>query len=303
LRIVVAGPIAFDTVETPHGKREDLVGGAATYFALAARFFAPVAIVSAVGGDFPTRELDYLASVGLDLEGVQLRCGSKTFRWSGRYRDDMNQRETLELKVNVFSSFQATVPPSCRESEVCFLANMDPVLQACVLDQLSSPRLVAMDTLDHWIQKCPSELSDLVGRVNFLTINEQEALLLSGKSDLTRAAREIFRMGPQHLFIKRGAYGAVYLAKESAFAVPAYPVTRALDPTGAGDSFAGGAIGHLAACGSLFPHDIRRALAYGSVLASFTVEEFGLDRLRSIGLDDIERRHKKFEKMIPEILT
>ena len=298
MRIVVAGPIAFDTVETPHGKREDLVGGAATYFALAARFFAPVAIVSAVGRDFPKRELDYLASVGLDLEGVQVRRG-KTFRWSGLYRDDMNHRDTLELKVNVFSSFQATVPQSYRESEACFLANMDPVLQLRVLDQLRGPRLVAMDTMDHWIQSRPTELQRLLGRVSLLIINEQEAALLSGKATLARAAREIFLMGPQHLVIKRGAYGAIYFTKESAFTVPAYPVARALDPTGAGDSFAGGSIGHLAACGSLSPQDIRRAMGYGSVLASFTVEEFGLERLRSLGADDVERRLKEFEAMTP----
>jgi len=298
LRLVVAGPIAFDTVETPLGRRENLVGGAATYFALAARFFSRVAIVSAVGTDFPRSELDQLESVGIDLEGLQVRPG-KTFRWSALYQQNMNLRDTIDLQLNVFGSFRPEVPRRYRDSEGCFLTNMDPVLQLQVLDQLRTPKLVGLDTMEHWIRDRRSQLLEVLRRVQFVVINEQEALSLSGQTSLTEAAARIFELGPRHLFVKRGEEGARHFEFEldGAFEIPAYPVDNPMDPTGAGDAFAGASIGHLAACESLSPEDIRGAMEYGNVLGSFTVEEFGVAGLRSIDREDIERRRKELSAL------
>jgi sugar/nucleoside kinase (ribokinase family) len=294
LRLLVAGPIAFDTVETPHGRRENLVGGAATYFALAARFFSQVAIVAAVGTDFPKFELDRLGTVGIDLEGVQVMPG-KTFRWSGIYQQNMNLRDTIDLQVNVFGSFQPEVPRRYRDSEACFLTNMDPALQLQVLDQLRTPKLVGLDTMEHWIRDRHPQLLEVLRRVHFVIINEQEALSLSGEDSLTKAADRIFKLGPRHLFIKRGEEGALHFEfeREGAVEIRAYPVKKPLDPTGAGDAFAGAAAGHLAARDSLSPEDIQGAMEYGNVLGSFTVEQFGVAGLRSIDRGDIERRRKE----------
>jgi sugar/nucleoside kinase (ribokinase family) len=288
--------MAFDTVETPHGKRESLVGGAATYFALAARFFSQVAIVAAVGTDFPQPELEYLASVGIDLEGVQVRSG-KTFRWSGRYQRNMNLRDTLDLQLNVFGSFQPEVPGRYRDSEACFLTNMDPVLQLQVLDQLRAPKLVGLDTMEHWIRDHRAELLRLLQRVQFVVINEQEALMLSGEDTLAEAAATIFEFGPRHLFIKRGEKGSVHFEPEAVVEIPGYPVENPLDPTGAGDAFAGASIGHLAACESFSNQDIRRAMEYGNVMGSFAVEEFGVVALRSIDREAIEQRRNQLRHL------
>lgn len=285
--------MAFDTIETPHGKAEDVTGGAATYFALAASFFAPVAVVAIVGEDFPKQELAFLESRGIDLSGVEVTKG-RTFRWSGRYHENMNIRDTLDLQLNVFANFSPILPAAYRDSEFCFLANIHPDLQRQVLEQLSGPRLVGADTMNHWIENTPSELAKLLSRVEILTVNDQEACQLSGEQNIVRAARKIITMGPKHVLIKRGEYGALHFSSDSIFAVPAYPLEQVTDPTGAGDTFAGAFMGSLAAGGEPSIARIRQAIVYGTVMASFVVEDFGFRRLRVLTRDDLERRYRQF---------
>ena len=293
MKIVVVGSVAFDSVETPHGKATEVLGGAATFFAVAASFFGPVKIVAVVGEDFPERELAFLRSRGIDLDGLKVSPG-RTFRWTGRYHEDMNVRDTLDLQLNVFADFRPELPESYRDAEICFLANIHPGLQASVLDQLRGPKLVGADTMNHWIEGTRPELDRLLRRVGLLTVNDEEARLLTGERNLVRAARKILESGPEHVLIKRGEYGALYFSPDNVFAVPAYPLEQVFDPTGAGDAFAGGLIGALAKSGDLSPAGIRRAIVYGSVMASFLVEDFSLDRYRTLTEDDVEKRYRAF---------
>ena len=293
MRIVVVGSMAFDTVETPYGRVEEVIGGAATYFAVAASFFAPVEVVAVVGEDFPAEELAFLRSRGIDPAGVQTAKG-RTFRWTGRYHEDMNLRDTLDLQLNVFADFSPRLPEAYRDSEVCFLANIHPGLQVGVLEQLRKPHWIGADTMNHWIVGNRTEIDQLLRRVGTLTINDEEARLLSGERNIVRAARKILQTGPSSLLIKRGEYGVLHFSGDAVFAVPAYPLEQVFDPTGAGDTFAGGFVGWLAKTGDFSTANVRRAIVYGSVMASFVVEDFSLQRLRSLEPDDIERRYRQF---------
>lgn len=293
MSIVVVGSVFFDTVETPFGKVEDVMGGAATYFSVAASFFAPVKMVATAGEDFPPNEIDFLQSRGVDLSGLKLQPG-RTGRWAGRYHEDMNVRDTLDLQLNVFADFQPVLPIGYRDSRYVFLANIDPQLQQSVLDQLSAPGLVGCDTMNHWITSSRPEVERLLGRVDILTINDEEARLLSGERNIVKAARRILEMGPKSVLIKRGEYGVIRFAPDSVFAVPAFPLEEVFDPTGAGDTFAGGFMGEIARSGDTSETGLRRAIVYGSVLASFCVEDFSLARLRTLTTDEIERRYRQF---------
>ena len=293
MKIVVVGSMAFDDVETPFGKVTRVIGGSATYFSVAASFFAPVAVVAVVGEDFPKAELDFLESRGIDISGVRVASG-RTFRWAGRYHEDMNVRDTLDLQLNVFADFAPELPESYRDADICFLGAINPELQQRVLDQLRAPKLVAADTITHWIEQTRAGIAELFRRVDLLTVNDEEARLLSGERNIVGAARKILAMGPKSLLIKRGEYGVLHFSGDAIFAVPAYPLEQVFDPTGAGDTFAGGFIGALAKSGDLSPASVRRAIVYGSVMGSFVVEDFSLRRLRTLGAEDIERRYRQF---------
>ncbi len=293
MNLLVVGSVAIDSVETPLGRVENVVGGAATYFALAASFFAPVRMVAAIGDDFPEDALRDLRARGIDLSGVERRRGT-TLRWSGRYHEDMNVRDTLALDLGVFAEFQPRIPESYRDSELVFLANIDPRLQATVLDQLTAPNLVGCDTMNHWILGSRPDLERLLERVGILVINDEEARLLSGERNIVRAARRVLEMGPKSLLIKRGEYGVIQFAPGSVFAVPAFPLEEVFDPTGAGDVFAGGFMGELARSGDDSENGLRRAIVYGSVMASFVVEDFSYRRLQTLTPETIEHRYRQF---------
>jgi sugar/nucleoside kinase (ribokinase family) len=291
--ILVVGSVFFDSIETSHGKVDRALGGAATYFALAASFFAPVQMVATVGDDFPQGEIDFLQRRGIDLTGLQVRPGRTGF-WAGRYHEDMNQRDTLDLQLNVFADFKPQLPPSHRSAQYVFLANIDPKLQAMVLDQLAAPGVVGCDTMNHWITGSRGDLERLLTRVGILVINDEEARLLSGERNVVRAARHLLSMGPKRVLIKRGEYGVIQFSADSVFAVPAFPLEEVFDPTGAGDTFAGGFMGELARSASTSEAALRRAIVYGSVMASFVVEDFGMNRLRTLTPESIEQRYRQF---------
>jgi sugar/nucleoside kinase (ribokinase family) len=293
LKIVVVGSMAFDTVETPFGKVEEVIGGSASFFGVAASFFAPVQMVAIVGEDFPCEELEFFRSHGIDIAGVEVVPG-RTFRWTGRYHEDMNLRDTLDLQLNVFANFSPRLPDSYRDAEICFLGNIQPGLQSGVLEQLRRPLLIGADTMNHWIVDTRPELERLIRQCQILTINDEEARLLSGERNIVRAARKILAMGPTSVLIKRGEYGVLHFSPDSVFAVPAYPLEQVFDPTGAGDAFAGGFIGSLARSGDFSTANVRRAIVYGSVLASFVVEDFSLRRLKTLTNDDVEQRYRQF---------
>jgi sugar/nucleoside kinase (ribokinase family) len=293
MSLVVVGSVAIDSVEAPGGKAADVVGGAALYFSLAASFFTPVRMVGVVGPDFPRDMLDELQRRGIDLTGVEERPG-KTFRWSGRYHEDVNIRDTLHLDLGVFGDFRPTLPESYRDSKYVFLANIDPALQASVLEQLRAPAVIGCDTMNHWIAESRPVLEQLLKRVHMLVINDEEARLLSGERSIVRSAARILEMGPRSVLIKRGEYGIIQFAGQSVFSVPAFPLEEVIDPTGAGDSFAGGVMGELARSGDLSRAGLRRAIVYGSVMGSFVVEDFGPRRLLALTREDIDKRYRQF---------
>ncbi len=293
MSILVVGSVFFDSIETPYGRAERTVGGAALYFSVAASFFSPVQIVATVGEDFPAGELDFLRQRGVDLAGLEVRAGH-TGHWAGRYHEDMNRRDTLDLQLNVFADFRPRLPEPYRQAQYVFLANIDPALQASVLDQLAAPGLVGCDTMNHWISEARSELEQLLGRVGILVINDEEARQLSGERNIVRAARRLLAMGPHRVLIKRGEYGVMQFSADAVFAVPAFPLEEVFDPTGAGDTFAGGFMGELARSGDASEGGLRRAIVYGSVMASFVVEDFGLRRLRRLTRDEVEHRYRQF---------
>ncbi|MFB3108715.1 MAG: PfkB family carbohydrate kinase, partial [Candidatus Binatia bacterium] len=284
---------AFDSVETPHASAEKILGGSAAYFAMTASFFTPVQLVGVIGEDFPQEYLDLLSRRGVDLEGLKREKGD-TFHWRGRYHEDLNVRDTLELHLNVLSGYVPHLPESYRDSQYVFLGNIDPTIQLKVLEQLTNSRLVACDTMDHWIQGSNVELQKVLRRVEILVINDSEARMLSGLHNIVKAARSILKMGPRVLLIKRGEYGVLQFTDSSVFATPAYPLEEVFDPTGAGDSFAGGFVGYLAHTGDHSERGLRRAIAYGSVAASFAVEDFGLRRMIPLTLQEIEDRYRRF---------
>ncbi len=293
MSILVVGSVALDTIETPLGRMEEVLGGSAAYFAVAASYFAPVKVVAVIGEDFPEQERAILSSPNIDLAGVEMRKG-RTFRWTGRYHEDMNIRDTLDLQLNVFADFTPVLPPQYRNTPFVFLGNINPGLQEGVLDQLTQPRLIACDTISHWIEGARPELEALLKKVETLIINDEETRLLGRERNIVRAARKILAMGPRTLLVKRGEYGVLLFSANSVFAVPAYPLEEVFDPTGAGDSFAGGFLGHLAQSGDLSEAGLRKAIVYGSVVASFVVEDFSLRRFHTLTRDDIDRRYRQF---------
>ena len=296
MSVLVVGTVAFDSIETPLGSAERILGGSAAYFALGASFFAPVRVVGVVGQDFPEEHLELFLQRGIDLEGLKREKGN-TFHWRGRYHEDVNVRDTLELHLNVLSNFVPQLPDRYRDAEYVFLGNIDPVMQLEVLNQIRKMKLVACDTMDHWIKESAHDLRKVLKRIEMLVINDSEARLLSGYQNIVRAARAILKMGPKVVLIKRGEYGVLQFSDSSVFATPAYPLEEVFDPTGAGDSFAGGFFGQIARSGDSSQRGIRRAIVYGSVVASFTVEDFGVKRLTAASLPEIEERYQRFVQL------
>jgi sugar/nucleoside kinase (ribokinase family) len=296
MSVLVVGTVAFDSIETPFGSAERILGGSASYFALGACFFAPVRIVGVIGEDFPQDYLDIFTQRQIDIEGLQ-RAQGDTFHWRGRYHEDINLRDTLELHLNVLAGFEPKLPESYRDAEYVFLGNIDPNMQMEVLRQIRRLKLVVLDTMDHWIRETPQELRRVLERIEILVVNDSEARLLSGYDNIVKAARAILKMGPKMVLIKRGEYGVLQFSDSSMFATPAYPLEEVFDPTGAGDSFAGGFLGQLARSGSQGQGVLRRAIVYGSVVASFTVEDFGVKRLTDVSLAEIEERYQQFVQL------
>jgi len=296
MSLLVVGSVALDTVETPFGRADDALGGSATFFSAAASLFSPVQLVGVVGDDYPMGALSFLEERGVDLSGLETAAG-ESFRWSGVYSYDLNSRETLETRLGVFADFQPKIPEAFRDAEWVFLGNIDPELQHGVLDQVRSPRLVACDTMNLWIDIKRDRLVELLGRVDLLMVNDGEARQLSGEHNLSKAARWILDRGPRCLIIKKGEHGAILFTPHSVFFAPGYPLEDVFDPTGAGDAFAGGFMGHLAQCGRMEDADLRRAMVYGSALGSFAVEKFSVERFRDLGVEEIEDRVRAFREM------
>lgn len=297
MSLLVVGSVAFDALESPYGKVARTVGGAATYFAVAASFFAPVSLVAIVGEDFTPEDEAVFRGRHIDTEGLE-RAAGKTFFWAGRYSENLNERVTLATDLNVFAGFKPRLPEKYRSSKYVFLANIAPDLQRDVLKQVKvRPKLAALDTMNYWIERTPSELRETLRHVDILMINDSETRQLSSEHNLLRAAKHIFGMGPSTLVVKRGEYGAMMVDKRGVFCVPAFPLEEPHDPTGAGDSFAGGFMGYLAGAKDLSDATLRRAMVYGSVLGSFTVERFGLDRLRVLKRSEIHARARHFAKL------
>ncbi len=294
MSMLVVGSVAFDSVETPFGKAEEVLGGSATYFSTSASYFTDLRLVAVVGEDFPDEHVSALSGRGVDVQGLQ-KVPGKTFRWKGYYGFDLNQAHTLETHLNVFSSFNPEIPESYKDSEFVFLANIDPELQMKVLDQVRKPRFVACDTMNFWIEGKPEALKALLKRVDMFVINEGEARELAKEASLVKAAKIILGFGPKMLIIKRGEYGSLLFNGGSVFSAPAFPLEEIFDPTGAGDSFAGGVMGHLASTGDLSEAGIRKAIIFGSVMASFNVEAFSLNRLNSLTQKDINTRYSEFK--------
>jgi len=293
MSIVVVGSVAYDTVETDHGGAKDALGGAASYFAVAARFFAPVSVVAVVGRDFRPEHERIFTDRNIDIRGLERRDG-ETFRWHGRYHEDMNRRDTIKLALNVFEGFQPKLLPDQERCDFLFLANISPELQYWVVSQVRSPKVVAADTMDFWINNARPALTKLLGKLDILTINDEEARLLSGEQNLVKAGRAILKMGPKTVLVKRGEYGVLQFSREGMFAVPAWPLEEVIDPTGAGDTFAGGLMGFLARHGRLTETVLRTGVVYGTVLASYVVEKFSLDRLLQLTWEEVDQRYRGF---------
>lgn len=299
MSIMVVGSVALDTVETPFGRGERILGGSATHFSVAASFFTDVKLIGVVGSDFSDDHLAFLKSRNIQTEGLECVPGGKTFHWQGRYGYDLSNPETLKTELNVFETFEPKVPKSYRDARHVFLANIDPVLQNRLLDEIETPDFVACDTMNFWIESKPRELKEVVSRVNAFIINEGEARLLAKERNLLKAARLIQSWGPKTLVIKRGEYGALLFHGDTIFSAPGLPLEEIKDPTGAGDSFAGGFMGYLAKVkGKDDLEDLRQAVIYGSVMASFNVEEFSCDRMRTLATQDIAYRYEEFQNLV-----
>jgi sugar/nucleoside kinase (ribokinase family) len=297
MSLLVVGSVAFDAIESPYGKVDRIIGGAATYFAVAASFFSHVNLVGIVGDDFSAQDESIFHRRKIDISGLERTVG-KCFFWSGKYSQHLNERETLITELNVFANFSPKLPEKFLASKHVFLANIAPDLQHGVLKQVrGTPKLVALDTMNYWIERTPVELRETLKHVDILMINDSETRQLSSEHNLLLAARHIFKLGPSTLVVKRGEYGAMLVDKQGVFCVPAFPLEEPHDPTGAGDSFAGGFMGYLAGCGQSNDAALRRAMVYGSVLGSFAVEEFGPERLRRLKLREIHARARHFLKL------
>jgi sugar/nucleoside kinase (ribokinase family) len=296
--VLVVGSLALDSIETPFGAVKESVGGSAVFIAAAASyFFSPVRVVGVVGGDFPKRALAFLEERNVDLEGLEVIESGKTFRWSGRYRYDLNERDTLATDLNVFEKFDPKIPPRYSRSHWVCLGNIDPVLQRRVLDQIEKPRAVICDTMNYWIERKNAELKETLKQINILILNDSEARLLSREPNLIKAGRVIRGMGPTVVIIKKGEHGALLLTENIVFSAPAYPTENIFDPTGAGDSFAGGFVGWLARTDDLSEENLKRAVVYGSTLASFCVEKFGVEGLKDLTYLQIQDRVRQFREL------
>ena len=295
-KLLVVGSVALDTVRTPFGEVAEVLGGSATYFATAASYFTSVDLIAVVGEDFPERHVKFLKSRGIDLAGLERRPGA-TFRWKGEYTHQLNEAHTLDTRLNVFESFRPKIHPHYRTPDVLFLGNIDPELQLDVLRQVKRPSLVACDTMNFWITGKREALWRVLEHVDMLIINDAEARALGDHPNLVRVAKTILARGPKHLIVKRGEYGVLMFNEKQVFGAPAFPLEEVRDPTGAGDTFAGGFLGFLAATGNRSPEAIRQAVVFGSVMASFTVEAFSLDRLRVLDYKEIQDRFREFKRL------
>jgi sugar/nucleoside kinase (ribokinase family) len=298
MSLLVVGSIALDTIETPLGKAENALGGSAVYVAVAASYLAsPVRIVGVVGGDFPGDAIDFLRERSIDVEGVEIVHKGKTFRWGGKYHTDMNVRDTLYTDLNVFEHFDPKIPPAYRKSEYVVLGNIDPILQQRVLEQVQSPKLIVCDTMNYWIDRKYQDLLDTLKLVHVLIINEDEARGIAREINVIKSARSVLNMGPRAVVVKQGEHGALLVTKETVFTTPGYPVEEVFDPTGAGDAFAGGFIGCLAKTGDLSDDGMKRAVVYGSVLASYCIEDFSLAGLKDLTEDKLLARAQEFQRL------
>ncbi|HEV7892816.1 MAG TPA: PfkB family carbohydrate kinase [Pyrinomonadaceae bacterium] len=294
---MVVGSVAFDAVETPFGKRERMLGGSATHFSLSASFFTDVRVVGVVGGDFGEEEMSVFRERGINTDDLERVEDGKTFFWSGLYEFDLNTAKTLDTQLNVFADFRPKLSDESKRARMVFLGNIQPDLQSEVREQLRNAELVALDTMNYWITNVPEQVEAAIRRVDVVIINDAEARMLSGEPNLIKAARKILSWGPRALVVKRGEFGAAMFTKDSYFAIPAYPLESVFDPTGAGDTFAGGFMGYLASHQSVDDETLRRAIIFGSVMASFNVEEFGTERVRRLTHEEINQRFRDFKRM------
>lgn len=299
MSLVNVGTVAFDAIETPFGKTDKIIGGACTYISLAASYFAKDAkIVSVVGEDFPQDVIDMFSERGISTEGLQIKKGEKTFFWSGKYHTDMNSRDTIDTQLNVLENFDPIIPDSYQDCEYLMLGNLTPATQLKVIDRLKKrPKLIVLDTMNFWMEIALDDLKAVIKEIDVLTINDEEARLLSGEYSLRRAAKKILTMGPKYLIIKKGEHGALLFNEERVFFAPALPLEEVFDPTGAGDTFAGGFIGYLASTGNVSWENMKNAIIMGSALASFTVEKFGIERLRDLTMEEIADRISQFAEL------
>ena len=298
--LLTVGSVAFDDIQTPLGHAEKIVGGAATYISLAASYFTnDLKLVSVVGGDFPQEELDYLKSVGVDLEGLQIKQDEKSFFWAGRYHDNMNARDTLDTQLNVLADFDPVIPQSYRNEDFVMLGNLTPAVQMKVIDQMESrPKLIALDTMNFWMDIAWDELMAVIAKIDVLIINDEEARQMSKEYSLVKAAEKIMNLGPKYLVIKKGEHGALLFHKDQIFFAPALPLAEVFDPTGAGDTFAGGFMGYISQTEEVTFENMKRAVIFGSALASFCVEKFGIERLKGLTNMDIINRVERFAKLV-----
>ncbi|MBI2144926.1 sugar kinase [Candidatus Woesearchaeota archaeon] len=296
-RLVIVGSLALDTVKTPFGEVKDALGGAATFSSYAASFFSRPSIVGVVGNDFPQQHLRLLQQRGIDVSGVAIEKGGKTFRWSGYYEYDMNEAKTVSTDLGVFASFSPRLPDGYKAADYVFLANIDPELQMQVLSQIKKPKLALLDTMNYWINNKRRQLLEVIGKVDILLLNDSEARQLFETPNLVKAAAAALKLGPKHIIIKKGEHGALLFSNGSHFSAPSYPLETIRDPTGCGDSFAGALIGYLAGKGGSGEKDLRKAMIYGSVVASFNAEDFGLERMKRLTMPEIEKRYEEFESI------
>jgi sugar/nucleoside kinase (ribokinase family) len=300
MSLVVVGTVAFDAIETPFGKTDKIIGGAATYSGTAASYFTKdIKLVSVIGDDFPQQQIEQFHQHGIKTEGLQVKPGQKTFFWSGRYHTDMNTRDTLDTQLNVLLDFDPVIPESYQDCEFLMLSNLMPRLQKTVLDRLRKrPKLVVMDTMNFWMETQMDSLIEIIGLVDVLTVNDSEARQLTNEYSLVKAAQKILKMGPKYLIIKKGEHGALLFNSEQVFFAPALPLEDVFDPTGAGDTFAGGFIGHIAQTKDISFDNMKRAIIFGSAMASFCVEKFGLERLANLTQDEIDERVQEFIDLV-----
>jgi sugar/nucleoside kinase (ribokinase family) len=296
--LLVVGSVAIDSVQTPTATRERVLGGSAVFFSYAASFFAPVRLVGVVGEDWPAEHTELLQKRNIDTSGLHVVAGGKTFFWKGKYLPNMNDRETLEVQLNVFSDFLPTLPDSFRRSDYVFLANGAPATQMKTLDQVHGPKLVVADTMDLWIREQHPDLMKLLKRIDGLVMNDSEAKLLTSDENLVSAGRKVLGLGPKFVVIKKGEHGALFFSAHETYVLPAFPTERVVDPTGAGDSFAGGMMGYLASQNNFDPKTLKEAMAYGILVASFNVEDFSLERMKQIERSDLDFRMTQYRKML-----